>query len=256
MSHPYPLQSSIIYGPIRSRRLGNSLGVNVLPTAYKLCSSNCVYCQYGWTANRTVGANGVPSSAQILAEADRVFAQTVKDGVAIRCITLAGNGEPTLHPELVAVVQGLRQLRDRWLPTAQVGILSDSTTVHRPRVRQALGLLDARYMKLDAGDEATFRLVNKPMGRVDWQRMIDHLRTLPGVVLQSMFITGSVDNTAPAQIGAWLKTVAYITPQSVQVYTVDRPPADSGIRTVSPERLRQIAASLTQATGIPAAVFA
>ncbi len=256
MAHPYPLQSSILYGPIRSRRLGNSLGVNLLPTSYKLCSSNCVYCQYGWTTNRPAVHGNVPTVAGIREEAVRVFARMQREGTPIHSVTLAGNGEPTLHPKLLEIVQELRALRDRWFPNAQVSILSDSTTVHRPRVRQALALLDARYMKLDVGDEAAFIAINKPMGRVDWQRMIDGLRTLADVTLQSMFITGSVDNTSPAHVDSWVQTVAYIRPVAVQVYTVDRPPADAGIRTVSQERLRQIAARLTDTTAIPARVFA
>lgn len=256
MAHPYPLQSSLAYGPIRSRRLGNSLGINPLPTTYKLCSSNCVYCQYGWTTNRPAINGNMPSVTHIIEAAEAFSARMQREGAPIHSITLAGNGEPTLHPKLPEIVQALRALRDRWFPQAQVSILSDSTTVHRPRVRQALALLDARYMKLDVGDEAAFRLVNKPMGRVDWERMIEGLRTLEGVTLQSMFITGSVDNTAPAQVEAWVQTVGRIQPVAVQVYTVDRPPADSGIRTVSPERLRQIAERLTQATAVPAHVFA
>ena len=245
-----------MYGPIRSRRLGNSLGVNLLPTGYKLCSSNCVYCQYGWTTNRPVVNGGVPKAQQILADADRVCGEMMPNGTPIHSMTLAGNGEPTLHPELLEIVEGLRGARDRWFPKAHVSILSDSTTVHRPRVRQALALLDARYMKLDVGDAAGFQRINQPMGRVDWQRMIDGLRTLGDVVLQSMFITGSVDNTATEQVERWIRTVAYVRPVSVQVYTVDRPPADVGIRKVSPTRLRQIAGMLTEATAIPARVFA
>lgn len=256
MTHPYSVQSSLVYGPIRSRRLGNSLGINPLPTSYKLCSSNCVYCQYGWTNNRPVVNGNMPNVEQIAEEAAQVFARMQREGTPIHSVTLAGNGEPTLHPKLLEIVQELRGLRDRWFPKAQVSVLSDSTTVHRPRVRQALALLDARYMKLDVGDEANFRRINQPMGRVDWERMIEGLRTLDGVTLQSMFMTGSVDNIAPEQIESWVQTVGRIKPIAVQVYTVDRPPADAGIRKVSQERLRQIADRLTQATAVPAHVFA
>jgi len=152
-------------------------------------------------------------------------------------------------------VVGLKMLRDRWMPHAKVGILSDSTTVHRPKVRKALIALDEKYMKLDAGDEAMFLAVNKPMGKVDWRQMIDGLKALPDVTLQSLLIMGAVDNTQPDHIDRWIETVAYIHPKAVQIYPIDRPPADSGIIKVPLARLKEIGSLLTQRTGIEALVF-
>ena len=250
------LQDSIVYGPIQSRRLGSSLGINLLPTSYKLCSSNCVYCQYGWTEPDAKTTETIRRAPELLEQMHDEFHAIAARKVAVDCLTLAGNGEPTQHPDLEAIVVGTKQLRDRWFPKAKVGILSDSTQIHRPRVFQALAALDERYMKLDAGDEATWRRINLPLGRADWPTMIDALKRLPQIVLQAMFVHGSHDNTEPAHIDRWVRLVGEIRPLSVHVYTVDRAPADAGITKVPAERLQAIADQLTSATGIAADVFA
>jgi wyosine [tRNA(Phe)-imidazoG37] synthetase (radical SAM superfamily) len=136
-----------------------------------------------------------------------------------------------------------------------VGILSDATQVTRPRVREALSLLDVRYMKFDAGDEATWRRINLPLGGTSFQAMVDALRDLPDIVLQSMFIQGAYDNTDEAHLQAWIRAVGSIRPLSVQVYTVDRGTAAEGITEVPLSALQAIAGRLTAATGIPADVF-
>jgi wyosine [tRNA(Phe)-imidazoG37] synthetase (radical SAM superfamily) len=214
-----------------------------------------VYCQYDWTTNENAAGERLPTAAQITEAAAAAFEQTAKDHIDIQWITLAGNGEPTLHPELEAVVDHVRRLRDRYLPSARIGILSDATTVHRERVRAALVKLDDRFMKLDAGTAAGFLAVNKPMGEVDWERMITSLATLPQTILQCMFIQGAIDNTTPAAVEAWMTTVARIEPIAVQVYSIDRPPAEQALVQVSHDRLQAIADALTARTGIPAEVF-
>lgn len=248
------LQDSVVYGPIHSRRLGCSLGINVLPVTRKVCSSNCVYCQYGWTAP-ALSQERLTRAPELLAEIEAAFQQHVNAATPVDCITLAGNGEPTLHPDLEALVMGVTQLRDRYFPHASVGILSDATQVMRPHVRRALARLDARYMKFDAADERMWRRINDPMGATRFEDMIEGLKTLPDIVLQSMFIQGSYDNTDAAHIRAWIEGVRAIRPRSVQVYTIDRGTAAEGIIDVSRETLQAIADRLTALTGIPAEVF-
>ena len=254
MPNTIPLQDSVVYGPIRSRRLGSSLGINILPTSRKVCSSNCVYCQYGWTE---AGSAGEPlrRAPELLREIEEAFRIHAQAGTAVDCITLAGNGEPTLHPDLEALAAGITRLRDAYFPRATVGILSDATQATRPRVRRALELLDERYMKFDAADAATWRTINLPLGATDFQAMVDGLKGLGDIVLQSMFIQGSYDNTGAAHVEAWIKAVGAIKPKSVQVYTVDRGTAAEGILEVPRERLQQIADQLAAATGIPSEVF-
>ena len=259
------LQDSVVYGPVQSRRLGSSLGINPLPVSYKLCSSNCVYCQYGWTLPARPegrGAGGpthppetVKRAEELLALIDAAFREHAGRGTAVDCITLAGNGEPTLHPDLEALIAGIKQLRDRDFPSAKVGILSDATQLHRPAVARALRQLDVRYMKFDAGDEATWRAINLPLGDADWTRMIEGLKRLPDIILQSMFIQGSYDNTQEDHIDRWIALAGELRPLSVQVYTVDRAPADSGVVKVPRGRLDDIASRLTARTGIPADVY-
>jgi len=179
----------------------------------------------------------------------------VRLGTPVDCITLAGNGEPTLHPDLEELILGLKALRDRYFPHAKVGILSDGTQAHRPKVFRALTLLDARYMKLDGGDEETWRLVDKPLGDADWPRLLATLKQLPDIVLQSMFIQGTYDNAREDQVSRWVDVVGDIKPLSVQVYTIDRGTAAEGIEKVPPEKLQAIADRLTLETGVPAEVF-
>ncbi|MBI3321525.1 MAG: radical SAM protein [Candidatus Omnitrophica bacterium] len=254
MPEVIPLQNTIVYGPIHSRRLGHSLGINVLPLSHKLCSSNCVYCQYGWTMS---GQSREPlkRAPALLVEIGEAFQRHAEARTAVDCITLAGNGEPTLHPDLVELVIGIKALRAAYFPRASVGILSDATQVMRPRVRQALALLDARYMKFDDADEGMWARINQPLGATDFQAMIEGLRTLPAIVLQSMFLQGSYDNTEALHIRQWIHVVGSIRPVSVQVYTVDRGTAADGIVEVPREILQEIADRLTAATGIPADVF-
>lgn len=249
-----PLQGAVVYGPIRSRRLGSSLGINVLPFSRKVCSSNCVYCQYGWTGAGS-SSERLRRAPELLADIDVAFRRHASEGTPVDCITLAGNGEPTLHPDLVDVVIGLRQLRDRYFPKATVGILSDATQIGRPNVRRAIALLDERYMKFDAADEATWRRINLPFGDTSFQSMVDGLRALSGIILQSMFIQGSHDNTDEPHVRAWIDAVGSINPRSVQVYTVDRGTAAAGITKVPCAQLQAIADRLTMATGIAAEVF-
>ncbi len=249
------LQESVVYGPIHSRRLGSSLGINPLPLSRKACSSNCVYCQHGWTLPAEGSSEPVERAAELLALIDEAFKSFAEQKTAVDCITLAGNGEPTIHPDLEAIVLEVKRLRDRDFPKAKVGILSDATQAHRPGVARALRALDERYMKLDGGDEAMWRAVTQPFGGADWATMIAALKNLPDIVLQSMFIQGSVNNTKPDHIERWIELVRSIRPLSVQVYTVDRAPADPGIVKVPLARLQAIADRLTARTGIPADVY-
>ncbi len=249
-----PLQDGAVYGPIHSRRLGDSLGINVLPATHKVCSSNCVYCQYGWTAPGP-SQERLRRAPELLAEIETAFRRHADAATRVDCITLAGNGEPTLHPDLEAIVEGLLQLRDRYFPGAAVGILSDATQVMRPHVRRALARLDARYMKFDAADERMWRRINDPLGATRFDEMLEGLKTLPEIILQSMFIQGSYDNTDAAHIRVWVEAVGAIRPRAVQVYTVDRGTAAEGIVEVSRETLQAIADRLTALTGIPAEVF-
>lgn len=258
-SNGYPLQDAAVYGPIHSRRFGNSLGINPLPVSYKFCDFDCVYCQYGWTPrpeNNVHKTNEkLKSLPALLGEIKTSFAKFKNEGIPIHVITIAGNGEPTLYPSFLELTKGILNLRDQYFPKVKVGILSDASQCHRPEIKEALELLDERCMKLDAGDSETIEKINKPTGGFNLKRMTEALRDLREVTIQSIFIQGSYDNTSSKQIDEWIKAVRFVKPSSVQVYTIDRPPADSGIKEVSLMKLNEIAGLCQKQTGIRTEVF-
>jgi wyosine [tRNA(Phe)-imidazoG37] synthetase (radical SAM superfamily) len=180
------LHSAITYGPIHSRRLGASLGVNVLPPGRKTCNFNCCYCQYGWTPQPTdrarLRALPWPPPRSIAAVVGNRLRLARERQEAIDCITVAGDGEPTLHPEFAAVAEELRTVRDAWLPDVPLAILSNASTLDEVNVRRAMLSFDQRYLKLDAGDAVGLRRINgSPMNLAS---LITHLTELPGIVLQ------------------------------------------------------------------------
>jgi wyosine [tRNA(Phe)-imidazoG37] synthetase (radical SAM superfamily) len=222
MSGLLALKPGLTYGPVHSRRLGRSLGINVLPTAGKACSFDCAYCQYGWTrwhearAREELGFAPVPA---VLAALEATLASLPEPPAYL---TFSGNGEPTLHPRFAELVEGVRALRDRLLPAARVAVLSNSTTVSDREVRAALGRLDVRIMKLDAGDETTFVRFNCPAPGISLAGILDGLRTLPGVTLQTLFAGGAGGNAAPVEVDAWIDAARTVHPIAVQIYTLDR----------------------------------
>ena len=250
----YPLQDAAVYGPVHSRRYGYSLGINPLPVTYKFCDFDCVYCQYGWTPAKGNGEK-IKRSNELLREIERSFQEHKQKGTRVDCLTIAGNGEPTIHPDFLELVQGLVKLRNQYYPKIKIGILSDSSQAHRPKIREALEMLDERYMKLDAGHAELHAKINKPRGDFDFDRMIESLRTLRDIVIQSLFVRGSVDNTRPEDIDKWIEMVGFIAPREVQVYTIDRGPADPGLVKVSAEQLKKIAEQCQSMTGVKSVVF-
>lgn len=258
-SNGFPLQDGAVYGPIHSRRFGNSLGINPLPVTYKFCDFDCVYCQYGWTPRPNNNVQRTNEKLKplnvLLSEIDTSFAKFKRQEIPIHVITIAGNGEPTLYPDFLNLTKGILKLRDQYYPNVKVGILSDASQAHRPEIKEALELLDERSMKLDAGDSDTIELVNKPAGDFQLQKTLEALQNLKNITVQSMFIQGSYDNTSQKQIDAWIKAVQFVKPASIQVYTIDRPPADSGIKEVSLTKLNEIAGLCQKRTGIPTEVF-
>lgn len=250
---PVSLQSGYVYGPVRSRRLGISLGVNVLPDEGKRCNFNCAYCQYGWTPapHRARARHGWPEPSAIAAAVDAALARNPR----VDRITLAGNGEPTLHPGFGEIVERLRDVRAERAPQARLAILSNGSTVNEPLIAAALVRLDECYMKLDAGDRRTLRAINGVDVNLD--ATIGNLGALGGVMLQAMFVRdpqGRVDNSSPGAIDAWLLAVRRIRPLGVHLYSVDRAPALERLEPVAPALLERIARRVEE-MGIPARVF-
>lgn len=244
---PIPLQHSVVYGPVPSRRLGRSLGINILPTEAKFCLSNCIYCQYGPTDLRAMKKERLRPAVDLLKDIEWDFEALALEGVKVDTVTFSGNGEPTLHPEFDVLVHEVKHLRNIYFAGAKVVILSDSTRVHLPEIREVLEALDERYMKLDAGTAEICQQINRPIGKCDWDERIEGLKRLRDVTLQSLFISAPYDNSTGLPLRCWLEAVAAIRPKGVHVYTVSRSPADPRVKSVSPKRLSEIAKLVRQA---------
>lgn len=243
-----PLKQEIIYGPVNSRRLGRSLGINLLPGWGKVCSFDCVYCQYGRTLVKTLdpGPEGFPTLDEVVAAVEIALTS----GPDFDSFTFSGNGEPTLHPQWPEIVEAVRQLRDRHRPAGRLTLLSNSSTAARPLVRATLAQMDAPIMKLDAGDEATLAAINRPVTGISLGAIIEGLAQVPGLIIQSLMVEGAVTNSVGPAFENWLGALATLKPVQVQVYSTDRPVPVAGVERVPLERLQQLAARAVDQTGL------
>jgi wyosine [tRNA(Phe)-imidazoG37] synthetase (radical SAM superfamily) len=243
-----PLKTGIIYGPVNSRRLGRSLGINLLPTDYKLCSFDCIYCHYGRTQLKTLHpeADDFPGLEEVL----RAVRDALADHPDIDYLTFSGNGEATLHPEFPEIAARVRQIRDELRPGVKLTILSNSSTVHWPGVRAALAGFEAPIMKLDAGDPKTLAGMNRPAQGLTLEGIVAGLREVPGLIVQSVLVDGRVSNIRGAALEAWIAALAEVRPTRVQIYSTDRPVPDVGVERVSPDTLRRIAGQVEAQTGL------
>lgn len=240
------LYPQIVYGPVRSRRLGISLGVNLLPLQAKLCTFDCIYCECGWNAERTGSRrfNSRSSVAEALAAALESMADS---GELPDVITFAGNGEPTMHPEFEGIIEDTVALRDRFAPDAKISVLSNATQLHRVDVVRALGRVDNNILKLDSLFDSTVQALNKPCCNYSVAAIVEQLKALNGnFILQTMFLRGEcdgqkIDNTTEEELSAWLKAVGYISPKSVMVYSIARDTPCKTLRKVEKEELELIA---------------
>lgn len=255
---PRGLWEGIVYGPIPSRRLGLSLGVNILPLASKLCSFNCRYCQLGWTPPPTLDPEkrgDLPSPEMIAKSLEETLARLAEEGTPLNTVTFSGNGEPTLHPAFDEIVKTSEALRDRYTPRAKLAILSNSSTVGREEIRRTLQRFDLKIMKLDAGDEGTIRRLNRPFSPLHLKEVVEGLKALGEVILQSLFVKGRVSNIYPQVLAPWIGRIQEIRPILVQVYSLARVPADRGLEKVEREILEGIARLVEERTGVKAEVF-
>ena len=245
------LFSEVIFGPVRSRRLGLSLGVNLLPTTSKLCSFDCIYCECGWNAEHQ-GLRRFNSRDDVRELLGKTLQDMVSAGTPPDVITFAGNGEPTMHPEFEQIIDDTISLRDKLCPTAKVSVLSNATQIGKESVRRALLRVDNNILKLDSAFDATVRLMNNPCGNYSVDSTVEQMRLFNGkMTLQTMFLRGEyngqrVDNTTPAEVDAWLELVKIIAPRNVMVYSIDRDTPCQTLEKVSKEELTAIAERVRQ----------
>ncbi len=253
------LFEEVIFGPVRSRRLGVSLGVNLLPIHAKLCSFDCIYCECGWNAERR-GQMRFNSREEVREALAAKLMQMQAEGVLPDVITFAGNGEPTLHPDFEAVIDDTIALRDRFAPSAKISVLSNATQLHRAEVVRALRRVDNNILKLDSAFDETVRRINRPQqASYSVARLVEQFGCFEGAfILQTMFLRGccegeQIDNTTPAEVAAWLDIVAKLHPRQVMVYSIDRDTPCQTLERVSREELQQIATQV-EALGIACSV--
>ena len=235
-----PLQKGLIYGPVNSRRLGRSLGINLLPLKLKICTFNCVYCQYGWTnvhGDQLPDASLWPGLSDIGATLESALRELPTPP---SYLTFSGNGEPTLHPYFPEIVKEVIRLRNHYIPAAKLAILSNSSTVCRPPIRKALEELDVRIMKLDCGDEICFRKYNNPARGINLTDIVNGLMETCDVTIQSLFTAGEGGNSSVNHLRAWIEQIRKIEPVMVQLYTLDRGYPSDEIYPVSREHLEEI----------------
>ncbi|NLP08811.1 radical SAM protein [bacterium] len=246
-------KDGLVYGPVHSRRLGLSLGLNICPGARKQCSFNCIYCECGSRQPVLVPASSEawPTPRQV----EEALAQALQRVPAVDCITFAGNGEPTLHPAFAEIAARVRRLRDAQAPELKLVLLSNAAGLGQKRVAEALSLIDLPILKLDAGTEETFQQINRPAAPLTLTAIMGYLKTLTHYSLQSLFVTGRYRNIEEQSVSAWIDRVVELHPQAVQIYTLDRTAPVRGLDPVPLKTLQTIAGRLRERVDLPILVF-
>lgn len=248
MANPDIFSTNIV-GPIHSRRLGISLGVNLLPKDGKVCSFDCLYCECGWNADHRGGH--LPDADEVMRELETKLQTMHAAGEALDVITFAGNGEPTLHPDFPRVIERTLQLRDQYYPEVKVSVLSNATQIGKEAVRSALLRVDNNILKIDGAFDETVRLIDQPAdSHYSVRQVIEWMKTFRGqLIVQTMFVRGEhngqrVDNTTPQEVAAWCDLMREVRPHQIMVYSLDRPTPEPLLTKVSKEEMTQLVAPL------------
>ena len=246
---------SPIFGPVHSRRLGISLGINLLPADGKVCSFDCIYCECGFNHDHRPTLP-MPTRQEVASKLEAKLKEMVADGQLPDVLTFAGNGEPTCHPHFAEIIDDVISLRNQYCPAAKVSVLSNSTMIHRPAVHDALMRVDNNILKLDTINPLYINKVDRPNGPYDVNLIIDRLKAFHGhVIIQTMFMRGEcngddIDNTGETFVAPWLEAVKQIAPQQVMIYTIDRETPAQGLLKATHEQLDAIRDRVI-AAGIP-----
>ena len=251
-----PLSTGVIYGPVRSRRLGNSLGINLSPQGRKICSFDCVYCHFGWSdqvsRDTAVLKDEVPDPERVQA----LLEDYLKKNPSPDYITFSGSGEASLNPWFGEVVESVLALRDRLVPHVKVTILSNSTTAGDSVILAALAKLDIRFMKLDCGNEKTFQRFNRPATGMTLAGIMGNLSQMNmPIIIQTMLAGGQSGNFNPGSLDGYVNAVSTIKPRSIHLYSLDRPTPDGSLQGLSGETLREFSQRITRSAGVTVEVF-
>ena len=241
-----------VFGPVMSRRLGVSLGVNLLPVDYKYCTFNCIYCECGWTHEDHVGGKKLPDREEVKGLLEEKLIKMKDDGQAPDAITFAGNGEPTIHPEFPGIIDDTIDMRNKHFPETRVTVLSNASMLYRSEVFEALKAVDDNIQKLDAGTEEMFQMINKPSGKMNLENVVENLCRFNGnLVIQTLFLRGSingqqVDNATAGEINSWIELLKLINPEYVMIYPIDRATPEGKLERISFDELSAIARQVNE----------
>ena len=218
------IREETVFGPIHSRRLGSSLGINLLPRHGKICNFDCIYCECGWNKDGR-DDSVLPTAAEVRSALEDKLSACMLDGIPIDSITFSGDGEPTLNPEFPRITDDTLRLRDSWYPDARVSVLSNATRVHIPEIAAALKRVDNPILKIDAPTDELIARINHPAPGYRLERVLEALRGFQGdFVLQTMFLRSpDFDSASPEVLGGWMDIVRDLRPRKIMVYTIDRP---------------------------------
>lgn len=246
------LWKSIAYGPVFSRRLGYSLGLNILPAGRKVCNFNCVYCECG--LNDPTGKKvPLPTVQEFTRELEERLREMKREGRRIDTLTFAGNGEPTLHPHFKRIIETALRLRDDYYPQAAVAVLSDAATLHHEHVLEALLMVDKPIMKIDAGSEEMFRKIAQPVTNITLAEIVERMTAFDGkLIIQSLFFRGNaggveIDNTTSDEISGMIEHYRNASPELIMVYCIDREPPFPGLEKLPEKELIRIADTIRKA---------
>ena len=228
----------IVFGPIFSRRLGSSLGVNILPSKGKLCNFDCIYCECGWNKDG-ISDKIFPRLEQVEAALEKKMSKASAEGVPVDSITFSGNGEPTMNPDFPQIIDATLRLRDKYFPEAKVSVLSNATLIGRKPVADALKKVDNPILKIDAASDEAIAIINKPVGRYSLDEVVENLKAFDGnFILQTMFLrSDAVDTVTPELLGRWMDLVRTLKPREIMVYTIDRETPDKTLGKYSVEEM-------------------
>lgn len=252
------LFDKIIFGPVNSRRLGVSLGINLLPTTSKVCTFNCIYCECGWNGPNNAHEK-LPSRIDVKVALEKKLTEMAHSKATPDVITFAGNGEPTVHPNFAEIIDDTLALRDLLCPNAKVAVLSNATTISRDKIFNALLKVDQNILKLDAASDSIVNALNQPTQQYSVAKKVEELKRFNGkFILQTLFLQGSyngasIDNSTKEEVEKWLKIVDELRPMEVMVYTISRDTPAEGLKKVSAHRLNEIA-QMVKDLGIAASV--
>jgi len=245
-----------IFGPVISRRLGISLGINLLPNNSKLCSFDCIYCECGWNPEKGTIKAIFPTRNEVSHMLREKLVVIKYKGQCPDVITFAGNGEPTMHPDFTNIIEDTLLIRNELCPATRIAVLSNSTMLHKPKVIEALKRVDDNILKLDSGIPATIRLLDQPVGRFDLNSVIKNIKLFDGQsIIQTMFVRGafkgkSIDNTTESELIAWIAALKLIQPRLVMIYTIARDTPVNELQKVSTNELEIIAERLRKETDL------